>query len=167
MNRVALILTPFLIAGSCQAGSQRPTGPPVTRPVTSPGPSPISAHFFAGTFVAYGIGVSTNPYGESTPNGIGVVTTTSAGMLAKAEVRLQNTGNEVEWLPGTKVLVEGLGPPGAKGAGWFVYDYNGGLELRGRFPIPWPVWAFDVSPDGSEVAYEPIARIKDAISGLR
>lgn len=160
-----------LAAAACTtsrpAARPSPTTPPTASPPTAstqtqPQLPARLARVLANTQILYGIGVSTNPYAyDAVAAGVGVATATPSGHLATAEVHGSGWGGNARWLRPGRVLVERpahAGPP----AGWLVYRYaQGRLVLAGRFPLPSPVGNWDISPDGSLVAFEPVRRAKN------
>jgi hypothetical protein len=115
--------------------------------------------------VLYGIGVSTDPYGESRPRGFGVATGILAGRVRKSEVVSAGLGwYPMSWLAGGRIVVPRRAPPFRPP---LVFRFRAGvvrrigpaplrpLELRG-------IW----SPDARLVATEPIV-VADCGRGTR
>jgi hypothetical protein len=103
--------------------------------------------------VLYTIGLSTDPYGNSSPHGFGVVTGLRRGALEKVEVRQQGLGGfgGAEWLSRGVILVPRPAPPLHRP---LLYRYDGKLERRGSAPIPGGA-AFAWSPRLGLFVYEP------------
>jgi hypothetical protein len=85
--------------------------------------------------VLYTIGLSTDPYGDSSPGGFGVATELSQRALHKVEIRQRGLGGSrgAEWLDGGLVLVPRPAPPLRRP---ILYRYDGRLRQQGMAPIP-------------------------------
>jgi len=105
--------------------------------------------------VLYTIGISTDPYGVSRPNGFGVVSGLASGGLRKAEVRSRKYGwfSGAEWLDRGRILVHRRAPPMRRPALYRVVD--GKLERAGLAPFV-SGSAYAWSPD-QRLAIEPPA----------
>jgi Tol biopolymer transport system component len=112
--------------------------------------------------VIYAIGLSTDPYGESRPEGIGLATGLATGGVRRDEVRDDDLGSFAppRWIDDRRVVAARRGPPFRPPA-LFAVD-TGRLESLGAAPLgslePMGAW----SPDGSLVATEPIERCEPA-----
>jgi WD40 repeat protein len=115
-------------------------------------PEPSAPH----DAVLYSIGISTNPYGRSRPNGFGVLTGIASGEFARVERRGREYGGfpGAEWLDHGWILVQRHAPPLGPAA-IFMYR-RGKLERVGTAPFPGGS-AYWWSPDWKRVAYEPPA----------
>jgi len=120
----------------------------------------VDAHVLAGTQVLYGIGVSTDPYGNSSPAGVGIATADGQGALTKVEAQSDGLGLETRWIGSSQFVAE------RPGGSWAIYRIAGSrLEEVGLAPLPAPfVWDFAWSPDGSMIAFEP-ARLSRSRNG--
>jgi hypothetical protein len=101
----------------------------------SPAPEERRDPIPSGGAVLYTIGVSTDPYGSSRPNGFGVATRLLRGEVATVEVRSREYGwfNGAEWLPGGRILVHRRGPPLRQPA---IFEFRAGrLERTGFAPF--------------------------------
>lgn len=85
--------------------------------------------------VLYTIGLSTDPYGESSPQGFGVATGLREGEVEKVEIREPGLGSfgGAEWLDGARVLVPRPAPPLRRAS---IFEYDGKLERTATAPIP-------------------------------
>ena len=103
--------------------------------------------------VLYTIGLSTDPYGDSSPGGFGVATAVSQGALHKVEIRQRGLGGSggAEWLDGRLVLVPRSAPPLRRPV---LYRYDGRLRQQGMAPIPRGS-GYAWSPRQELFAYEP------------
>jgi hypothetical protein len=103
--------------------------------------------------VLYTIGLSTDPYGNSSPHGFGVVTGLRQGSFEKVEVRERGLGGfgGAEWLSPGLIIVPRPAPPLRRP---LLYRYDGKLEPRGSAPIPGGS-AYAWSPRLGLFAYEP------------
>ena len=103
--------------------------------------------------VVYTIGLSTDPYGNSSPHGFGVVTGLRRGSLEKVEVREPGLGafGGAEWLSAGLILVPRPAPPVHRP---LLYLYDGKLERQGSAPIPGGA-AYAWSTHFGLFAYEP------------
>lgn len=153
---VLLAVAAVACATGRPAARPSPTTPPAASTQARPQVPASLAGLLADTAVLYGIGVSTDPHADGTrAGGVGVATATPGGQLARAEVHGSGWGWNARWLRSGQLLVER--PARAGPAGWLVYRYaHGRLGLAGRFPLPSPVGNWDLSPDGSLVAFEPV-----------
>jgi hypothetical protein len=108
--------------------------------------------------VLYAIGLSTDPYGESRPGGIGLATGVETGDVHRDEIRDDDLGSFVppKWIDDGRIVASTHGPPFRPPMLFAVED--GRLQRLGSAPLralePVGVW----SPDGTLVATEPIAR---------
>jgi hypothetical protein len=103
--------------------------------------------------VLYTIGLSTDPYGHSHPDGFGVVTGVPSRKLDKNEVRMHGLGGfgGAEWLDAERVLVHGPAPPLRRP---LIYRYDEHLEREGTASIPGGA-AYAWSQREKLFAYEP------------
>lgn len=133
MRRFGPAFLALLVLGGCTHGSK-----PARRPVDA---------------VLYSIGVSTDPYGESSPGGFGVVTGVPRGPLEKIEVHERRLGGfgGAEWLSPSMIAVPRPAPPLRPP---LLFRYDGELERRGSAPIPGGA-AYAWSPRRGLFAYEP------------
>ena len=102
----------------------------------------------------YSIGVSTNPYGYSRPNGFGVAAGVGSGRIVRVERRTREYGGfgGAEWLPDGRILVHRHAPPLRRPA---IFSYRARRLVRtGLAPFPGGS-SYWWSPDGQRVAYEP------------
>lgn len=100
--------------------------------------------------VLYTIGLSTDPYGRSTPRGVGVVTRLLSAEPSRVETR-RGVGGGADWLDGGRILVPQKGPLRRP----FIYRYaEGRLSRMGTAPFP-AGSQFAWSPDRRLVAFEP------------
>jgi hypothetical protein len=136
-----------------------PTAPPPTLelpPPTPEAPAPPSEPVDA---VLYTIGLSTDPFGESHPAGIGLVTGLETGDMRRDEIRDDDLGwfwPPPRWIDPARVVASRKGPPFRPP---LVFAVVGDVLRRlGPAPLrplePVGLW----SPDGTLVATEPIAR---------
>jgi hypothetical protein len=102
--------------------------------------------------VLYTIGLSTDPYGKSSPGGFGVATGLRRGPLRKVEVHERGLGGfgGAEWLDSGLILVARPAPPLRRP---LLFGYDGELERRGSGPIPGGA-GFAWSPRRGLFAYE-------------
>ena len=106
--------------------------------------------------VLYTIGISTDPYATSRPNGFGVASGLATGELRKTEVRTREYGwfSGAEWLDRGRILVHRRAPPMRRPGLYRVVD--GKLEPVGIAPFV-SGSAYAWSPDYQRVAIEPPA----------
>lgn len=127
-------------------------------PGTSVGSSPAAstAEHEPGA-VVYGIGVSTDPYVDSHPRGVGVATGLEEGRLRRSEVRDPSLGyfGLVQWIAPGRIAVGRFGPPFRPPL--LLSFWAGRLTRLGPAPLrplePVGSW----SPSASLIATEPIA----------
>ena len=106
--------------------------------------------------VLYSLGISTNPYGHSSPRGFGIATGVAGGKLQRTEVRSREYGSfgGADWLGNRRVLVGRHAPP-LRSPALFAYR-EGRLRRVGVAPFPGgSIYAW--SPDLKRVAFEPPA----------
>lgn len=112
--------------------------------------------------VLYGIGVSTDPYGNSSPNGFGVVVRLTEGTPAKVEIRGNAWCSErAAWLSPGKLMISERGRKAPFCSRQTIFRYRPErLERAGRVPftVPPNTWDFALSPDLRLVALEPSVR---------
>jgi dipeptidyl aminopeptidase/acylaminoacyl peptidase len=108
--------------------------------------------------VLYTIGLSTDPYGESSPGGFGVATGVANGELEQVEVREGGLGSfgGAEWLDGGVIVVPLPTPPLRRP---LIYRYDGELKPRGNAPVP-PGANYEWSAEARLFAYEPVTPCK-------
>jgi WD40-like Beta Propeller Repeat len=126
-------------------------------PRTSPKASVESAPTGA---ILYSIGVSTDPYGGSSPRGFGVVTSFGTARQRNHEVRNRGLGSfgGTDWIDQERILVPRKAPPFRRP---LVYRFSGGqLQRVGPSPLPLLEAGQAWSPDGRWIASEPIERCK-------
>jgi hypothetical protein len=113
-----------------------------------------------GGSVLYSIGVSSDPYGRSSPAGFGVLGNPADDPSRPVEVRRLGLSaySGATWLDGERVLVPRRPPPFLRP---LIYHYRAGdLTLLGPSPLPALEAAQHWSPDGRLVASERIAPCK-------
>jgi len=106
--------------------------------------------------VLYSIGISTNPYGRSHPEGFGVATGLLSGRLERVEIRSRECGGfpGAEWPNRGRILVHRHAPPLRSPA---IFSYRPGrLVPSGVAPFPGGS-AYRWSPDWKRIAFEPPA----------
>ncbi len=106
--------------------------------------------------VVYSIGISTNPYGRSSPHGFGVATGIVSGRIVRVERRTREYGGfpGAEWLDRGRILVHRHAPPLRPPA---IFQYRAGKLLRtGDAPFPGGSF-YRWSPGWERIAYEPPA----------
>jgi hypothetical protein len=144
----------------CSTGSSREA--PVGR-TTSPIPSTTRATIAESgedggvqDAVLYTIGLSTDPYSESSPRGFGVVTGLSGPRKQPVDVRSRDLGwfGGAEWLPSGRILVPRRAPPFRPYLLYRFHDRR--VERVGRSPVPALHTDQAWSPDGALIASEPI-----------
>jgi hypothetical protein len=103
--------------------------------------------------VLYSIGLSTDPYGHSSPQGFGVATGVRGRTLEKVEVRGRGLGGfgGTEWLDGGLVMVPRPAPPLRRP---LLFGYDGELKREGDAPIPGGA-SYAWSPGRRLFAFEP------------
>jgi hypothetical protein len=104
--------------------------------------------------VLYSIGVTTDPYGKSTPRGFGVLSGILSGRFERSEVRRREYGGfpGASWLEPGRVLVARHAPPLRNPA---IFRYRRGrLEHVGFAPFPGGSTYFR-SPEGRRIAFAP------------
>ncbi len=103
--------------------------------------------------VLYTIGVSSDPHGQSSPRGFGVVTGLGGGSLDKIEIRERGLGGfgGAEWLSGGLIVVPRPAPPLRRP---LIFRYDRGLKPEGTAPIPGGS-GYAWSPGRGFFAYEP------------
>jgi WD40-like Beta Propeller Repeat len=108
--------------------------------------------------VLYTMGLSTDPYGESAPQGFGIATGVKDGRLKKVEVRAPGLGGfgGAEWLDLSTVVVPRPAPPLRRP---LIYRYDDVLKRQGDAPIPGGA-NYDWSPVAKQFAYEPVMPCK-------
>jgi dipeptidyl aminopeptidase/acylaminoacyl peptidase len=144
-----------------RTGDEAPDGPRTAdcRTPDRPGPSTACPEA-AWNAVLYTIGLSTDPYGSSAPEGIGVATGIGTDRQRTVEIRSGDLGwfGGAEWIDEERIVVGRRAPPFRRHA---VYRFDDGrLEPAGSSPVP----ALDAtqtwSPGGELVASEPIVPCK-------
>lgn len=109
--------------------------------------------------VLYGVGVSTDPYGNSSPNGFGVVTRLADDKPTKVEVRGREWCSEsAAWLRPGRLVVPQRSSKAPLCSRQVIFRYaSRRLERAGRLQVAVPpnTWDFAVSPDRRLVAFEP------------
>jgi hypothetical protein len=136
----AILLATAVLLGACSGGE-----------ATSQ-PTPAAPDSGA---VLYGVGLSTDPYGSSSPDGFGVATGLLHGNLRKSEVRGRNWCTfYASWLERGRIIVPRYAVPTCGRPVVFRYR-NGRLERDGALSLPSELWGFSLSPDGQLVAAEP------------
>jgi len=133
VTRIALSFLAVLVLGGCTNDSQQ-------------GREAVDA-------VLYTIGLSSDPYGDSSPGGFGVVTGLRRGPLEKVEVRERGLAGfgGAEWLDPDLIVVPRPAPPLRRPV---LFRYEGRLERRGSAPIPGGA-GYAWSPRRGLFAYEP------------
>jgi hypothetical protein len=137
----------LLLVAGCSFGSDSAPEPAAKRP-------------FSQDAVLYTIGLSTDPYGSSSPGGFGVVMAPGAPSEVKVEVREPGLGSfgGAEWIAPGRILVPRGAPPIRRP---LIYGLRSGvLERKGVSPLPRADLKQTWSPDGTSIASEPIARCK-------
>jgi hypothetical protein len=144
---------------------QRPPAAPATTAAPAGEPVPPSEPANA---VLYTIGLSTDPYGESRPAGIGLVTGLETGDLRRDEIRDDDLGwfwPPPRWIDPARVVASRKGPPFRPPLVFAVADDL--LRRLGPAPLrplePVGHW----SPDGTLVATEPIAPASPSRASMR
>jgi hypothetical protein len=109
-------------------------------------------------FILYSIGVSSDPYGRTTPAGFGIVPAGDRG--ARVEVREDGFAaySGATWIDRTRILVPRQPPPFRRPLIYRLRD--GRLTLVGRSPLPATEPAQRWSPDGSLIASQRIEACK-------
>jgi hypothetical protein len=104
--------------------------------------------------VLYTVGLSTDPYGQSDPQGFGVATGVLNDELHKVEIRRRGLGGfgGAEWLDSRSIVVARPAPPLRRP---LIYHYDQELEKEGDAPVPGGA-NYDWSPQQHLFAYEPI-----------
>ncbi len=109
--------------------------------------------------VLYGIGVSSDPYGDSAPSGFGVVAELGEPRSRKVEVRGRRwCPEQAAWLGPGRLLIPERAVKGASCTRQIIFRYRSGrLERAGRiqFAVPAKTWEFALSPNRRLVAAEP------------
>jgi hypothetical protein len=138
LRRIGLVLLAVIVVGGCREGAHEAKG--------------------RTDAVLYTIGLSTDPYGESSPQGFGIVTGVESGERRKVEIRRPGLGSfgGAEWLDRGRVLVPRPAPPLRSP---LIYRYDAGLERQGDAPIPAGA-GYDWSPGSELFAYEPVMPCK-------
>jgi WD40-like Beta Propeller Repeat len=112
--------------------------------------------------VLYGIGVSTDPYGNSSPSGFGVIAPLADESPAKVEVRGGEWCSErAAWLSSGKLVVPARGRKAPFCSREVIFRYRKGRLARDEdVPLATPpnTWDFVFSPDRKLVAFEPSVR---------
>ena len=106
--------------------------------------------------VLYSIGITTDPYGHSTPRGFGVLSGVLSGDFARKEVRGREYSGfaGADWLDRGRILVARHAPPLRSPA---IFALRGGrFERIGNAPFPGGS-TYRWSPDWRHVAFEPPA----------
>lgn len=119
-------------------------------------PLPAGAVLSATGLVLYTIGVSTDPYRDSSPNGFGVARIRNSRFVRVAESRTERLGwfDGAEWLGPRRIVVPQSAPPFRRPV-IFRLDRSG-LVRQGNVPFPARDTTFAYSPDGKSIASEPI-----------
>jgi hypothetical protein len=106
--------------------------------------------------VLYTVGVSTDPYGNSSPGGFGVVTGFGSAGEMKDEIRSRDLGffAGAEWIGERRILVPRKAPPFRPP---LIFRLAGGNLVReGPSPLPPLDAQQEWSPDGKLIASQPI-----------
>ncbi len=142
-----------LILSACSLGGEREPSAGGSKPAKAQRDAgPASA---PGDAVLSGIGLSTDPYGTSSPDGFGVARGIVEGKPATEEV----TGDEwctfhLSWLGPARILVPRHATPVCGQP--VVFRYRAGrLERAESLSLPPELWTFALSPDSRLVAAEP------------
>ena len=110
--------------------------------------------------VLYTKGLSSDPYGNSTPAGFGVVAGIGTPGQRKFEIEGKGLGSfgGAEWLPDERMLVPRPAPPIRRP---FLYRFaNGAVRLLGSSPVPALEPGASWSRDGKLIASQPIEPCK-------
>lgn len=155
---LALIIV-FLASagGSCTADmvGKESTNRPTQRPSPIASERPFVAR--SSDAILYGLGLSTDPYGASRPRGVGVVSLLGMNLSTRAELEQRGLRPEV-WIGRTRAVAVGSS---SRGPNRVILQYESGqLNIGEKLSLPTPVWDLAISPDGTEIAYEPIERTK-------
>ena len=135
----------LMAAASCSSSDERVT-------------KPMSRH--SGDVVLYSLGVSTDPYGSSSPAGFGVASRLGSKSERKREVPNRALGwfGGVEWIAGRRILVPRKAPPIRRP---LVFAWRDGeIRRSGVSPVPAPSPGEAWSPDGRWIASEPVEPCK-------
>ena len=165
-----LIAALLLVAVGCRASTADPESRPDTG--TDAGPTAETSRTAEPLrdAVLYTIGLSTDPYGDSRPRGVGVATGVAAGRVEMAEVEHRGLGwfGGAAWLPDGRIVAPRKplrhAPPFRPPAVFRVAD--GRLDRLGLLRLQALEWAAHWSPDGGLVATEPV-EIVDCGKGRR
>jgi hypothetical protein len=113
----------------------------------------------AGGAVLYTIGVSTDPYGNDRPRGLGVVSGLVSGRLKKVELRSGDYGwfGGAHWLDGGRILVHRKAPPLRRPV---IFRFARGRLERSQLASFVSGTAYRWSPDRKLLALEPPAPCK-------
>jgi len=117
--------------------------------------------------VVYGIGVSTDPYGESTPRGFGVASRILEGQVAKDEVRRPGLGwyPGPSWLDAQRIIVPRSMPPFSPP---LIFRFRTGtLERVGPAPLRPLELRVIWSPAGTRIATEPVVIVECGKGGAK
>lgn len=153
LGTIAAMLTLAACGGSPhhQRGSPGSATSPITAVVRA-----VVRHPAGG--IAFIIGASTDPYGNSQPKGLGVVTGATAGRLRTVDQRIRRGPYGLAWLATGKLVVsenEGVqGPPAA------LYGFGDSrLVALGRPPLRPGDAIFAWSPNRRLIAIQPWMRV--------
>jgi hypothetical protein len=115
-----------------------------------------------GDAVLYGIGVSTDPYGNSSPNGFGVIAPLADENPAKVEIHGSAWCSErAAWLGPGKLVVPERGRKAPFCSREVTFRYRPGRLVRAgqvQLATAPSTWNFVLSPDRRRVAFEPSVR---------
>src|SRR6266568_9600182 len=104
--------------------------------------------------VAFLIGYSTDPYGNSHPNGFGVATGMLRGHVRSVEQAIPRAPPAVSWLDGRRLVVSN--PVGLKGSPAALFAFRGGrLERLGVASLRPGELTFAWSPNRALIATQP------------
>ena len=147
---VSLLFAGLLVTAGCSLGSSAEK--PGAEANDKPGGAATGPH----DAILYTIGLSTDPYGSSSPAGFGVVTAIGTERERKVEVRARGLGSfgGARWIGGPSLIVRQSAPPLRPP---ILYRFQADqLDSRGpaaRLPGRHPVAEW--SPDGRRVATQP------------
>src|SRR6266508_4648536 len=134
--------------------SERAAEGEVTTSVPGQKENPVAAPSSPAGAVLYGIGLSTDPYDSSSPDGFGIATGLLQGSLRKTEVRGDDWCTfHASWLRDGRILMPRYAVPTCGRP--IVFRYRAGrLEREGALTLPRELWIFSLSSDGRLVATE-------------
>lgn len=125
---------------------------------SAPSPPSCSPSSSSAAAIAYTIGASTNPYGESAPAGFGVAWGLPSGQLRRVEVRRNGLGSSdgAAWIAPGRLEVPVSAPPFRAP---LIYRYgNEHLCRVGAAPLPGIATAYWWSPSGDAIVEQRMRR---------